>query len=79
MAGAPHRCDRRCMPVEQRIKTAGNKSLIYPWMRRYVEFGLVNKHVRRDAAATIIARLIAAGATRAVAARQRRARDSSAR
>jgi hypothetical protein len=79
MARADCRCDLRCMPVEQRIRTVGNKGVIYPWMRRYVEFGLVNKHVRRDAAATIIARLIAAGATRAVAARQRRARDSSAR
>jgi hypothetical protein len=67
------------MPVEHRIRTAGNKGVIYPWMRRYVEFGPVNRHVRRDAAATLIARLITAGAIRAAAARQRRAGGNTAR
>ena len=69
MAAAAVPCDRQSMPIEDKIRSVGTKSLTYPWMRRYVVIGPYNRHVRQDAAASILARAITSARD---AARRRR-------
>ena len=57
------------MPIENKIRSVGNKSVIYPWMRRYVVIGPYNRHVRKDMAEKALTRTLAIALTQALRAR----------
>ena len=60
------------MPVEDHIRSVGTKSVTYPWLRRYIVVGPYGRHMRRDAAASVLARAILTAAGAAASARKRR-------
>jgi hypothetical protein len=63
------------MAIEQKIRSAGHKSLTYSWLRRYVVIGPYNRRVRHDVAEALAVIMVSTAARNAVALRQRRAKD----
>jgi hypothetical protein len=59
------------MAVEDKVRRAGTVSVTYPWMRRYLTFGLVDGSLRRTFVASITTRLVNRTAE-SVSARRRR-------
>jgi hypothetical protein len=59
----------RNMAIEHKVRSVGTKTITYPWLRRYVVVGPYNRHVRHDAAVSLVSRLF--GAAAASAARRR--------
>jgi hypothetical protein len=64
------------MPIEDKIRSVGNKGITYPWLRRFIVVGPYNKHYRRDAAASILGEAFVSAAHRARRLRSRAARKT---
>jgi hypothetical protein len=61
------------MAFEKKVRSVGNKSITYPWLRRYVVIGPYNRRVRRDLSEKLLIRALATAAGSAMAVRRRRA------
>jgi hypothetical protein len=59
------------MPIENKIRSVGNKSIIYPFFRRHIVIGPYNRHVRRDMAARVLQRAVGAAVVGAGSAKSR--------
>jgi len=64
------------MSFERKVRSVGTKFVTYPWLRRHVVVGPYNRHVRRDAAASLLVNLVDVGLDRA---RRRRAKVDTSR
>jgi hypothetical protein len=53
------------MPIENKIRSVGHKTVVYPWFRKYIVVGPYNRHVRRDIATNMFERAFAVAFTRA--------------
>jgi len=78
MARITSPCDRPAMAIERKIRSVGHKSVIYPWVRRYVVVGPYNRHVRRDVAASAMTKAIMLAAVQAGKLRSRAANSAAA-
>ena len=61
------------MTFEKKVRSVGNKSITYPWLRRYVVIGPYNRRVRHDLAESLVIRALGTAAGSAMAVRNRRA------
>lgn len=59
------------MGIERRIRRLGTVGITYPWMRRYVTFGLVNGSVRHTLAVKLTSRASQQTVARATERRRR--------
>jgi hypothetical protein len=65
------------MPIEDRVRSLGTKTLTYPWLRRFIVVGPYNRHYRRDAVASLFAEAFVSSAQAARRLRSRSGRKKT--